>query len=85
MWSLLSEVLVDVLSLNQFGEVNWTLSSVDEVGLHHGAQLELYTAVNWKPVEVSEGGGDVIVRSKVHCEANSGVLYSLQRSYRQFQ
>jgi len=35
--------------------------------------------VKRRPVEESQSGSDVIARSKVHYEAKSGVLYSLEQ------
>jgi len=61
-WSM----VVDSGSLNQVGEVERTTSSLDEI--HDGAQLEQYTAINRKPMQVSEGGSDVI--ALIHCEAS---------------
>jgi len=46
-----------------------TMSSL--AGVHRYAQLKLYTVVNRKPVEMSEGGSDVIARFQVHYEASS--------------
>jgi len=38
--------------------------------------------VNRKPMELFQGGSDVVEWSEVHYEASSGVLNSLQRSDR---
>ena len=67
--------LVDGESLYQVGKVDGALLHVDRV--HHAAQLELNAAMNRKPVELSQGGSDVVARSEVHYEASSGVLDTL--------
>jgi len=73
--------LVDSESLNQVGKVYRTVTHVD--GVHHAdAQLELNAAVIRKPVELFQGGSDVVARSEVHYEASSGLLNLLQRSDR---
>ena len=67
----------------QVGKVDGALLHVDRV--HHAAQLELNAAMNRKPVELSQGGSDVVARSsgrKVvarsdYYEASSGVLDTL--------
>ena len=61
--------------MHQVGKVDRALSHED--GVHHAAQLELNAAMNWKPVELSQSGSDVVVRSEVHYEASSGVLDAL--------
>ena len=45
--------------MDQLGEVSWILSRLDCV--LPDAQLEVHMGMNRKPVELSEGKGDVVL------------------------